>query len=143
MFNSQLPETTVAESKSFFIANETNTEPLVLIVEDDTDSRSMLKFMLETWKYQVVEAQDGFEAIEKTKQMNPDLILMDVGLPDMDGFDVTRLIREFTTLDSLPIIYLSAFPKSLAEHAGGNDYLVKPVDAMELESVLNSYIRRH
>jgi CheY-like chemotaxis protein len=141
MSNSQLSETTIAKTSSFYSTNIINTQPLVLIVEDDTDSRLMLRLMLETLKYQVVQAQNGSEAIEKARQLNPDLILMDVGLPDMDGFDATRQIREYAAFDSMPIIYLSGFPSSFAEDVGGNDYLVKPIDILELENILSTYIR--
>jgi CheY-like chemotaxis protein len=140
MINSQLSKISVeSESQIHLNTKASNNQPLIMVVEDNTDSRLMLRIMLEIWKYRVVEARSGAEAIATVKQMNPDLILMDIGLPDMDGFDATREIRRFASLDSLPIIYLSGYPISQAEYVGGNDYLVKPFDVNELENLLNIY----
>jgi CheY-like chemotaxis protein len=129
-----------AAPKTFFKRNPVNSQPLIMVVEDNADNRLMLRMMLEMWEYQVVEAEDGSEAINKAKQTNPDLILMDVGLPDMDGFDATRRIREFAAFDAMPIVFLSGYPNSQAKDAGGNDYLMKPIDTKKLETLLSSYI---
>ena len=143
MINSQLSKISVeGESQIRPNTGAIDNQPLIMVVEDDTDSRLMLRLMLEIWKYRVVEARSGVEAVDKAKQMNPDLILMDVGLPDMDGFDATRGIRQFASFESLPIIYLSGYPISKAEDVGGNDYLVKPFDVKELENLLSIYTEK-
>ncbi|MGC2238522.1 MAG: response regulator [Pyrinomonadaceae bacterium] len=119
--------------------------PVVLIVDDDDDSRLMLKIILEIWKYQVIEATDGIEALNIAENSCPDLILMDVRMPRLDGFGVTCQIRQSTKIESVPIIFLSgcaeASYKQEASAVGGNEYLVKPLDFEELEITLGKYIR--
>jgi CheY-like chemotaxis protein len=119
--------------------------PVVLIVDDDDDSRLMLKLLLETWKYRVIEAKDGIEAINIAENSCPDLILMDVRMPRLDGFGVTFRIRQSTKIESVPIIFLSgcaeASYRQTASAVGGNEYLVKPLDFEELETTVGKYIR--
>lgn len=93
MFDSQtvkIPEETSEVKPS--LRQETSRLPLVLIVDDNEDCRLMLKYLLDTWNYSSVEAIDGWEAICRTKETKPDLILMDVRLPGIDGIEATRLI---------------------------------------------------
>ena len=119
--------------------------PVILIVDDDSDSRLMLKLLLETWKYQVIEAKDGIEALNIAENSCPDLILMDVRMPRLDGFGVTCQIRQSAKIESVPIIFLSgcaeASYRQTASAIGGNEYLVKPLDFEELEITLGRYIR--
>ena len=121
------------------------TLPVILIVDDHEDSRSMLKTLLEMWKYRVVEAIDGNEALIVAEQTHPDLILMDVKMGKMDGFEVTRNIRRSTTIKTVPIVFLSGCAENASKEkafaAGGSDYLVKPLDFDELERALAKYIR--
>lgn len=121
-----------------------NLTPKILIVDDDEDSRLMLNFLLETWSYQVIEARDGIEAVRVAETERPDLILMDVKLPRLDGFDVTRRIRQSEQTGGVPIVFLSgcAEPhyRNAAIEVGGNDYLVKPLDFDKLENTLDKYI---
>lgn len=115
----------------------------VLIVEDYEDSREFMKFLVESYGYQVVEAADGIEAIEKFKKMHPDLVLMDISLPVVDGLTATKAIREFDKNSNLPIIAVTAFGKSFykqAIEAGCNDLIDKPVDFNTLEPILNQYL---
>lgn len=118
--------------------------PKILIVDDDEDSRQMLNFLLETWSYRVVEAKDGIEAVSLAERERPDLILMDVKLPRLDGFDVTRRIRQSEQTNGVPIVFLSgcAEPhyRSAAAEVGGNEFLVKPLDFDKLQSTLGKYI---
>lgn len=120
--------------------------PVILIVDDDDDSRLMLKLLLEVWKYRVVEAKDGIEAINLAGISCPDLILMDVRMPNLDGFEVTRQIRHSAKIESVPVVFLSGYAEPLyrqkASAAGGNEYLVKPLDFEELEHTLGKYISR-
>ncbi len=124
--------------------NEPN--PVILLVDDDDDSRSMLKILLEIWKYQVVEAANGIEAFKITERICPDLILMDVRLPHLDGFDITRQIRQSAVIEHIPIIFLSACAETskiqTGYAVGGNEYLTKPLDFDELKNTLGKYIRR-
>ncbi|HEX8288414.1 MAG TPA: response regulator [Pyrinomonadaceae bacterium] len=120
--------------------------PVILIVENDEDNRMMLKFLLEAWKYRVLEAADGTEALIIAEQERPDLILMDVKLPVLDGFDTTRQIRQSPKINAVPIVFLSgcaeANARQAAATAGGNEYLVKPINFQELEQMLGKYVRR-
>ena len=115
----------------------------VLIVEDYDDTQSFMKFLLESKGFQVVEATDGIEAVEKVKQQSPDLVLMDISLPVVDGLAATRAIREFNNSGKLPIVAVTAFGKSYynqAIEAGCDDLINKPLDFDALESVFNQYL---
>lgn len=118
--------------------------PTVLLVEDDEDNRLMLKLMLEIWKYRVLEAKNGEEAVELAEKEQPNIILMDVQMPYLDGFEAARLIRQSNLIDGVPIVFLSgyahAFYRQTAIAAGGNEYFVKPIDFTELEITLKKYI---
>ena len=122
-----------------------NPIPVVLIVDDNEDCRLMLRFLLETWKYKVIEAADGIEAISVAERMRPNLILMDVRLPYLDGFGAVRQIRRSVNTGGVPIIFLSACVemvyKQQAFAVGGNEYLTKPLDFDELENTLGRYIQ--
>jgi CheY-like chemotaxis protein len=116
---------------------------VVLIVEDYEDTRSFMKFMLESYGYEVTEAADGLEAIESLKHHFPDLILMDISMPVMDGLTATKKIRKFKQADEIPIIAVTAFGNSFYEkaiEAGCNDLISKPIDFDSLEPVLNQYL---
>lgn len=115
----------------------------VLIVEDYEDTRDFMKFLLESYGYQVIEAADGIEAIDRVKQQHPDLVLMDISLPVVDGLTATRVIRESNATEEVPIIAVTAFGKSYykkAMEAGCNDLIDKPVDFDVLEPILNQYL---
>ena len=116
----------------------------VLIVEDYEDTREFMKILLESYGYKVIEAADGIEAIDRVKQYHPDLILMDISLPVVDGLTATRAIREFDEESKkVPIIAVTAFGKNYykkAIEAGCNDLIDKPVDFDSLEPILKSYL---
>ncbi len=115
----------------------------ILIVEDYEDTRIFMKFLLESYGYQVAEAADGYEAIEAIKDHIPDLILMDIALPVMDGLTATRTIRKFKQGAEVPIIAVTAHGKLLyqkAIEAGCNDLIEKPIDFDEFETVINQYL---
>ena len=116
----------------------------VLIVEDYEDTRSFMKLLLEANGYQVIEATDGIEALDKFKQENPDIVLMDISLPIVDGLTATKAIRELEEGSSqLPIIAITAFGKfyyKQAMEAGCNELINKPVDFDTIESILNNYL---
>ena len=86
----------------------------VLVVEDYEDAREFMKLSLEMMGYSVIEAEDGLAAIEMVKRFHPDLILMDVSLPMVDGLTTTRFIRGFAESKDTPIIAVTSF---------GNEYL--------------------
>ncbi|MCY7347048.1 MAG: response regulator [Pyrinomonadaceae bacterium] len=117
----------------------------VLIVEDNEDTRGFMKFLIESYGYQVVEAADGIEALERFKFQHPDIILMDISLPFVDGLTAARAIREVETSGSVPIIVVTAFGKSYYEEAiqaGCNDLLTKPLDFDTLQPLMEKYLNQ-
>jgi len=112
----------------------------VLLVEDTEDNRFMMRRLLEMSGYQVIEATNGEEAVRLAETKKPDLILMDLSLPMIDGLAATRLIRKLPSLQKTPIIAVSAHDTSdfLAEAlgAGCNSYITKPIDFNELEQLI-------
>lgn len=115
----------------------------ILIVEDYEDTRSCMKFLIESYGYEVVEAADGLEAIESFRHNFPDLVLMDISMPKMDGLSATKAIRQFKGTDSIPIIAVTAYGDRFYERAieaGCNDLINKPVDFDSLEPLLNQYL---
>ena len=118
-------------------------QKIVLIVEDYEDTRSFMKFVVESYGYRVIEAGDGAEAIDRFKEFHPDLILMDISLPKVDGLAATKTIRKCDDSGKVPIIAVTAFGKSFykqAMEAGCNDLLNKPVDFDVLEPVMHQYL---
>lgn len=115
----------------------------VLIAEDYRDAREMMKYLLEFYGYDVLEASDGDEAVKNAKQYHPDLILMDLMMPRMDGLTATRLIRENKSLENVPIIALTALGNAVEEVAiasGCNEVVEKPMDFNRLEPLLSQYL---
>ena len=119
--------------------------PLVLIVEDDEDTRMMLKYLLEIWNYKVIEASTGEDAVQTAKTRQPDVILMDYKLPKIDGLTTTRRIREQKNLEAAIIIFVSAHTepsvRESALAAGGDDFLIKPIDFGALEISLEKHLK--
>ena len=107
--------------------------PLLLIVEDDMQMRKFLRASLSSHGYRLVEAETGNEGLSQAAAYNPDLILLDLGLPDIDGLEVTKRLREWA---SAPIIVISARgqedDKIHALDSGADDYLTKPFGTGEL-----------
>ena len=117
------------------------TQPqTVLVVEDYRDTRQMMRIVLEESGYRVVEAADGREAIEVAKRERPTAILMDMGLPGMDGFEASRRIKALPELKLTTIIACSAYNRwewrAKAIAAGCNGFLTKPLDFTRLISLL-------
>lgn len=104
----------------------------ILIVEDDGDTRLVLRRMLEREGYCAAEAADGRQAVAAARAQCPDLILMDLNLPGMDGVEATRLIREMRELCVVPVIAVTAMNpeeyRGRALLAGCNDYVLKPLE---------------
>ena len=94
-----------------------STQPLVLVVEDYQDAREMYAAYLSFSGYRVAEATNGIEAIEKTVELLPDIILMDLALPRMDGWEATRRLKEDERTKHIPIVALTGH--ALAGHAEG------------------------
>ena len=118
--------------------------PTVLLVEDTEDNRFMMRRLLEMSGYRVVEAMNGEEAVKLARAESPQLILMDLSLPVIDGLAATRLIRKVPTLASTPIIAVSAHDSSdfqaEAVEAGCNSYVTKPIDFTQLEQLIEQLL---
>ena len=112
----------------------------VLVVEDFEDNRFMMRRLLELSGYRVIEAVDGQEAIELAEREHPAVILMDLGLPGLDGLTATRRIRLNPDLCDVPIIAVSAYDSptihAKAMAAGCNDYVTKPINFDEIDSLM-------
>ncbi|MBE7486143.1 MAG: response regulator [Polyangiaceae bacterium] len=109
------------------------TSPLILVVEDEPQMRRFLRGSLGTHGYRILEAVNGEEGLARAAAHSPDVVLLDLGLPDLDGLEVTRRLRQWT---SLPVIVISARgrdeDKVRALDAGADDYLTKPFSVAEL-----------
>jgi CheY-like chemotaxis protein len=126
------------------LAFYSSMQKTVLIVEDYVDIRTMMKFLVEGYGYQVIEAADGLEAVERAKQNQLDLILMDLSLPNMDGLTATQIIRKFDGYGKIPIIAVTAYGNSYyrrAIEAGCDDLINKPLDFKNLEPILEQYLK--
>ena len=117
--------------------------PLILVIEDDAPVRNLMVTTLKTHDYRYLTAKNGAEAIRMASSHNPDVLFLDLGLPDMDGIDVIRQVR---TWSNVPIIVISARSddgdKIEALDAGADDYLTKPFSVEELLARLRVALRR-
>ena len=120
------------------------TRHTILLVEDSEDIRLLMKMILEMKGYRVVEAADGCEAIKRSLEERPQLILMDLSMPVMDGWEATRRLRQLEETRLVPIVGLSAHcndgPKELAIRAGCDDCISKPVDEGLLDEILARFL---
>ena len=117
-------------------------EATVLVVEDDPDIRLLLRSVLESEGYAVVEAATGKDAVALTSQVRPRLILMDISLPLLDGLSATRQIKADAALRDTPVLAVSAYDsvRRRAVQAGCADLITKPVDLEELKTVVRRLI---
>ena len=117
----------------------------ILVVEDNQDNREMVVKALKFNGYEAVEAVDGEEAIEKAKAEHPDLILLDIFLPKMDGYEVTKRLKGDYEVRSIPIIALTAHAmkgnREEALAAGCDGYIPKPIDVRELPKQIQRFLK--
>ena len=120
------------------------TQPIILIAEDSADGREMMSVLLGLRGYEVLSAEDGIQAVEVALAHLPDLILIDLELPQLDGIGVTRKLRLDARFHETPIIIVSghdpARHRQAAIEAGCTDYLLKPIDFDRLDVILNRSI---
>ena len=128
------------------VRTSTRRAAKVLVVEDHEDTRLLYRYVLESRGCQVIEAQDGEEAISKAESIQPDIILMDTSLPGVDGLTAMLRIRTLETMRSVPIIFLSGHAQQKAREVaiatGATEYLIKPVLLDELESAVRTHLKR-
>jgi CheY-like chemotaxis protein len=120
-------------------------EKTILVVEDTADIRATLRHFLLLNGYRVAEASSGQEAVDFVEQQCPDLILMDLNMPHMDGLQATERIRQCREIcQRVPIIAITAFDtygmRDAALAAGCNDYLLKPIDLTQLEQTIRQIL---
>jgi CheY-like chemotaxis protein len=115
----------------------------ILVVDDGEFNRDLMVQLLAD-DYTVVLAADGFEGLCKAETEQPDLILMDLGLPRMDGWETTRRIKASPLLSSIPVIAVTSHAmvgdEQRAREAGCDDYLAKPIDEDELLKVIRRFV---
>jgi CheY-like chemotaxis protein len=118
----------------------------ILIAEDNAVNRELLRELLETRGYEVLEACDGQEALQMIEQTQPDILLLDIGMPVLDGFGVIRKIRENPCLATMPVLAITAYAmqgdREKIMQSGFNGYLSKPVDARSLAEELKRLLSR-
>jgi two-component system cell cycle response regulator DivK len=118
----------------------------ILLVEDNVMNRRLAQFLLKSQGYTVFEAANGHEALELVKAHVPDLILMDLQLPELDGFTTTRILKQDPTTKDIPVVALTAYAMKgdaeRASEAGCDGYITKPIDKQGFLETVASYLRR-
>ena len=124
---------------------ETNVPRTVLVVDDFDDTRLLLRTWLERRGFRVVEAENGLEAIDQAESESPDLIIMDMEMPQLDGLSATRRIRGLKSFGSVPIVAVSAYGadqfRDQALAAGCNEYVSTPFEPATLEGIIRSLVQ--
>ena len=117
----------------------------ILVVDDVTDNLILISLAMQNEGYRVLTAKSGEEAIKIALIARPDLVLMDIAMPDVDGLAATRRIRKHPELRHLPVIALTAFEtlgfRQAAFEAGFDGYLTKPIDFDKLNNLINVFLR--
>ncbi|WP_279327857.1 response regulator transcription factor [Desulfallas sp. Bu1-1] len=120
--------------------------PRILVVDDEKNIVELIKFNLEREGFQVIAAYDGLEALRQVKSQKPDLVVLDVMLPLMDGLEVCRQLNQDAETRSIPVIMLSArgdeLDKILGLEIGADDYVTKPFSPRELVARIKARLRR-
>jgi CheY-like chemotaxis protein len=127
-----------------YVSTVSNTPRTILVVDDFDDTRLLLRTWLERRGFRVVEAANGIQAINQAEAESPDLIIMDMQMPQLDGLSATRRIRK--SLESVPIVAVSAYGadqfRELALAAGCNEYVSTPFEPATLEGIISSLVQR-
>lgn len=127
------------------MAEEKAQNTTILVVDDVTDNLILISLALQNNGYRVLTAKSGEEAIKTATIARPDLILMDIAMPDVDGLTATRRIRRQPDLQHVPVIALTAFEtlgfRQAAFEAGFDGYLTKPIDFQKLNNLISVFLR--
>ncbi|MCB9076827.1 MAG: response regulator [Anaerolineaceae bacterium] len=120
--------------------------PLILLAENNEANIKTISVYLEMKGYQVVVVRNGLEAVAQAQRLNPDLILMDIHMPEMDGLAAMRQLRGMANFSELPMIALTALAmpgdREKCLEAGASDYLSKPVSLKQLVQVIDGYLTK-
>jgi two-component system, cell cycle response regulator DivK len=116
----------------------------ILVIEDTEDNRQIVRDLLESAGYELIEALDGLEGVAAAERENPDLILMDIQLPGIDGYEATRRIRAIPALAKVPIIAVTSYALSGDEAktraAGCDGYVAKPFSPRQLLAKIREFL---
>ena len=124
---------------------ESKGKTTILIVEDDPGNRMLIADLLASTGYRPIEAEDGEEAIALTRQERPDLILMDLSLPRLDGWEATRRLKADADLKDIPVVALTAHAmvgdEAKALEAGCDGYIAKPINVWSFVEEIEGYLK--
>ena len=116
----------------------------ILYIEDDFQNRVLVRRVLEASGFSVIEAETGIEGIQLAQELKPDLILMDINLPEMDGYAVTAYLKKLGTLAHIPIVAMTANvmkgDREKTQNAGCDGYIPKPIDVDRLPEQINQFL---
>ena len=118
----------------------------ILYIEDNPENRTLVKRVLEAEGYRVVEAEDGIQGFEYLQSETPDLVIVDINLPEMDGYEVTTRLKQMPSMANIPVIAMTANvmkgdrEKTLA--VGCDGYIPKPIDIDALPDQVAKYLRK-
>jgi two-component system cell cycle response regulator DivK len=117
----------------------------ILVVDDNQDSRELVVKVLKNKGYEIIEAIDGEEAVEKAIAQKPDLILLDISIPKLNGYEVTQKLKSMEEFENIPIVALTAHAmkgdRMKALEAGCEGYITKPINVRELPAQVKSFIK--
>ena len=133
-------------SETIFVSQNTQTAETILVIDDDTDILELLKMSLVSDGFQVITASDGISGLELAKADQPDLILLDVMMPQMDGLQVIEKLKADTETNAIPVLWLTAKSQTVDKlrglEIGGDDYITKPFDLREVTARINAVLGR-
>ena len=116
----------------------------ILIVDDEADIIEILQFVLESNGYECITAFDGEEGLKLAREANPDLIILDVMMPKMNGYKISRLLKYDAKYKNIPILMLTArsqdTDKALGEETGADEYITKPFQIENIVETVNKYL---
>jgi two-component system, cell cycle response regulator DivK len=128
----------------FCMSTAINGQRTILVVDDFDDTRLLLRTWLERRGFRVVEAENGIQAINQAETESPDLIIMDMQMPQLDGLSATRQIRNLKSMNSVPIVAVSAYGadqfREQALAAGCNEYVSTPFEPATLEGIIRDLV---
>lgn len=116
----------------------------ILYIEDDFQNRVLVRRVLEASGFSVIEAETGAEGIQLARKLKPDLILMDINLPEMDGYEVTAHLKKLDAFAHIPIVAMTANvmkgDREKTQNAGCDGYIPKPIDVDRLPEQINEFL---